>query len=213
VSPRRLVLASASPARRALLSTAGLHPEVAASGVAEDGVEALDAVETAATLSLRKATAVADRLGDGAGAPASDPVGADDAVVVGCDSVLAFVDEVRGKPASPDQAAAWWRTYRGRSGTLVTGHTVVDCGAGRHVTATSQTAVRFGRPSDGEIAAYVATGEPLGVAGAFTLDGYGAAFVDGIEGDHGTVLGVSLPLLRRLLADLDIAITDLWRAP
>jgi septum formation protein len=212
VSTRRLVLASASPARRALLSAAGLLPEVTVSGVGEDGVDGLDAVKTTATLSLRKAATVADRLRNEAGPPTSGPTAARGPVVVGCDSVLAFGDEVRGKPDSPGQAASWWRTYRDRTGTLVTGHTVIDVDAERQVTATSQTDVRFGRPTDDEIAAYVATGEPLGVAGGFTLDGYGAAFVDGISGDPGTVLGLSVPLLRRLLAGLDIAITDLWAA-
>jgi septum formation protein len=202
------VLASASPARRALLRTAGLAPEVVVSGVDEDGVAGLDAVATATALAQRKASAVADRLRSAEG---RDP--RPGAVVVGCDSVLAFGGEVRGKPASADEAAAWWRGYRGRQGTLVTGHTVIDLGTGAEASAAAETVVRFGHPSDDEIADYVATGEPLGVAGGFTLDGYGATFVDGIDGDHGTVLGLSLPLLRRLLAELDIAITDLWAAP
>jgi septum formation protein len=96
---------------------------------------------------------------------------------------------------------------------LVTGHVLVDATTGDEVAATAQTRVRFGKPSDAEIAAYVATGEPLRVAGGFTIDGYGAPFVDGIDGDHGTVLGLSLPLLRTLLAQLGVSVTDLWAAP
>ena len=98
----------------------------------------------------------------------------------------------------------------GRTGTLVTGHCVIDAATGRRAAAVAATTVRFGTPSPEEIAAYVASGEPLAVAGAFTLDGRGGWFVDGIDGDHGTVLGVSLPLLRRLLADLGISLTSLW---
>jgi septum formation protein len=204
------VLASASPARLSLLRAAGLAPEVMVSGVHEYGVDGLDAADAAASLALRKATSVADRL-RAHERRAIDALGPDDRpLVVGCDSVLAFGDEVRGKPGSPEQATAWWRSYRGREGTLVTGHAVVDVDAGTQATATTQTRVRFGCPSDAEIDAYVATGEPLAVAGAFTLDGYGAPFVDGIDGDHGTVLGLSPPALRRLLAELGVEITDLW---
>jgi septum formation protein len=200
VSARRLVLASASPARAALLRAAGLSPEVAVSGEAEDGLAGLAAPDLALTLAERKASAVAGRIARGDDAP----------LVVGCDSVLAFDGEVRGKPVSAEQATAWWRSYRGRSGMLVTGHAVVEAGTGRQAVGVAETVVRFGDPTDAEIAAYVATGEPLAVAGGFTLDGYAAPFVDGIDGDHGTVLGLSLPLLRRLLADLGVGVTDLW---
>jgi septum formation protein len=210
VSSRRLVLASASPARAALLRAAGLSPEVAVSGEAEDGLAGLPAPDLARTLAERKARAVAGRIARGPAAGAGAGPGDDPPLVVGCDSVLAFDGEVRGKPASADQAAAWWRSYRGRSGTLVTGHAVVEVGTGRQAVGVAETVVRFGDPTDAEIAAYVATGEPLTVAGGFTLDGYAAPFVDGIDGDHGTVLGLSLPLLRRLLADLGVGVTDLW---
>ena|SRR5690606_11721488 len=199
---RTLVLASASPARLTLLRAAGFAPRVEVSGVHEDGVEGDDPRDATCALAVRKAEAVAARL--------RREGGPDDALVVGCDSLLEFAGEVRGKPPSPDRARAWWRRYRGRSGRLVTGHAVVELGSGRRAEAASATTVRFGHPSDAEIDAYVATGEPLAVAGAFTLDGYGAPFVDGIDGDHGTVLGLSLPLLRALLADLGVAVTDLW---
>jgi len=216
VSARTLVLASASPARLGLLRTAGLAPRVVVSGEQEDGVDHLDARDTACTLARRKAEAVATRLSEALDSDALDPAdavdGGDPPLVLGCDSVLAFDGEVRGKPVSADEAATWWRGYRGRSGTLVTGHALVDLASGRRAAAPAETVVRFGRPSDAEIAAYVATGEPVAVAGGFTLDGYCAPFVDGIDGDHGTVLGLSLPLLRRLLAELDVDMTSLWAA-
>jgi septum formation protein len=199
---RTLVLASASPARLALLRATGFAPRVEVSGVDEDGVDGSDARDAACTLAARKAEAVAARLArEDEAAPS---------LVVGCDSLLVFAGEVRGKPASADQARAWWRGYRGRSGRLVSGHALVDVATGRRASGVAQTVVRFGRPSDAEVDAYVATGEPLAVAGGFTLDGYCAPFVDGVDGDHGTVLGLSLPLLRSLLADLDLAVTDLW---
>jgi septum formation protein len=197
------VLASASPARLALLRAAGLAPHVMASGIEEEGVEGLTAEDAARTLAERKADAVAARL-----AATTDPA----TLVVGCDSMLSIDGEVRGKPASADQARDWWRTQRGRSGTLVTGHAVVDTATGRRACAVARTVVRFGAPSDDELDAYIATGEPLAVAGACTIDGYGAPFVDGIDGDYGTVLGLSMPLLRRLLGELGVAITDLWVA-
>jgi septum formation protein len=174
-----------------------------ASGIEEEGVEGLTAEDAARTLAERKADAVAARL-----AATTDPA----TLVVGCDSMLSIDGEVRGKPASADQARDWWRTQRGRSGTLVTGHAVVDTATGRRACAVARTVVRFGAPSDDELDAYIATGEPLVVAGACTIDGYGAPFVDGIDGDHGTVLGLSMPLLRRLLGELGVAITDLWVA-
>jgi septum formation protein len=99
---------------------------------------------------------------------------------------------------------------RGRSGQLLTGHCVVDVGTGRCESATASTVVRFGTPSDTEVDAYVASGEPLHVAGAFTLDGRSAPFLDGIDGDAGNVIGLSLPLLRELLARHGVAVTDLW---
>ncbi|MFI1155903.1 Maf family protein [Streptomyces sioyaensis] len=196
--PRRLVLASQSPARLALLRQAGLAPEVVVSGVDEDALSAATPGELARILAEAKAAAVAAR---------PEVHGA---LVVGCDSVLELDGRALGKPADAEDATARWKSMRGRSGILQTGHCVIDTATGRQAAATASTTVRFGEPTDDEIAAYVASGEPLYVAGAFTLDGRSAPFIDGIDGDPGNVIGLSLPLLRRLLADLDVAITDLW---
>ncbi|WP_336050794.1 nucleoside triphosphate pyrophosphatase [Streptomyces sp. CA2R101] len=197
--PRRLVLASQSPARLGLLRQAGLAPEVIVSGVDEDALTAATPGELARVLAEAKATAVAAR---------PETAGA---LVVGCDSVLELDGRALGKPVDAEDATARWKSMRGRSGILQTGHCVIDTAAGgRQVSATASTTVRFGEPTDAEIAAYVESGEPLFVAGAFTLDGRSAPFIDGIDGDPGNVIGLSLPLLRRLLAGLDVAITDLW---
>ncbi|WP_093803349.1 nucleoside triphosphate pyrophosphatase [Streptomyces sp. Wb2n-11] len=195
---RRLVLASASPARLGLLRQAGLAPEVIVSGVDEDAITAPTPGELALVLAEAKAASVAARP-EAAGA-----------LVIGCDSVLELDGRALGKPADAEDATARWKSMRGRSGVLRTGHCVIDTATGRRTSATASTTVRFGEPSDAEIAAYVATGEPLHVAGAFTLDGRSAPFVDGIDGDPGNVIGLSLPLLRRLLADLGTPITALW---
>ena len=166
------------------------------SGVDETAFSAATPAELAGRLARAKAAAVADGLPDG--------------LVIGCDSLLDLDGRAMGKPASAAEAAARWREMSGRTGTLVTGHCVIDAATGRRAAAVAATTVRFGTPSEREIAAYVASGEPLRVAGAFTLDGRGGWFVDGIDGDHGNVLGVSLPLLRRLLADLGFGVTGLW---
>ncbi|WP_030668546.1 nucleoside triphosphate pyrophosphatase [Streptomyces sp. NRRL B-1347] len=197
---RRLVLASQSPARLGLLRQAGLAPEVIVSGVDEDAVTAPTPAELAKALARAKASVVAAR---------PDVKGA---LVIGCDSVLELDGQALGKPADAEEATARWKSMRGRAGVLQTGHCVYDTASGRHVAATASTVVRFGDPSDDEIAAYVASGEPLHVAGAFTLDGRSAPFIDGIDGDHGNVIGLSLPLLRRLLAELGVGITQLWAA-
>lgn len=196
--PRRLVLASASPARLGLLRQAGLAPEVIVSGVDEDALSAATPADLARVLAEAKAAAVAARP-EAAGA-----------LVVGCDSVLELDGEAHGKPADAEAATARWKAMRGRSGVLRSGHCVIDTVTGRAVSETASTTVRFGEPTDAEIAAYVATGEPLYVAGAFTLDGLSAPFVDAIDGNHGNVLGLSMPLLRKLLAEHGVAITDLW---
>ncbi|MFE4215333.1 nucleoside triphosphate pyrophosphatase [Streptomyces sp. NPDC056844] len=195
---RRLVLASASPARLGLLRQAGFAPEVIVSGVDEDALTAPTPGELALVLAEAKAAAVAARPE------------ASGALVIGCDSVLELDGEALGKPADSEEATARWKAMRGRSGILQTGHSVIDTATGRTASATASTVVRFGEPSDAEVAAYVASGEPLHVAGAFTLDGRSAPFVESIEGSHGNVIGLSLPLLRRLLGELGFSVTDLW---
>jgi septum formation protein len=125
--------------------------------------------------------------------------------------VLELDGEVHGKPASAEAATRRWQGMRGRSGVLHTGHCVVDTATGRSLARAARTVVHFADLDDAEIAAYVATGEPLGVAGAFTIDGLGGAYVTGIEGDPHTVVGISLPLLRVMLAELEVAWHDLWR--
>ncbi|MCQ8770119.1 Maf family protein [Streptomyces telluris] len=195
---RRLVLASQSPARLGLLKAAGLRPEVIVSGVDEDALTAPTPAELARVLAEAKADAVAARP-EAAGA-----------LVIGCDSVLELDGQALGKPDDAEDATARWKSMRGRSGILRTGHCIADTAMGRRVSATASTTVRFGEPSDAEIAAYVATREPLYVAGAFTLDGRSAPFIEGIDGDHGNVIGLSLPLLRKLLAELGMSITELW---
>ena len=191
-----LVLASASPARLRLLRDAGLDPRVVVSHVDESQVAATEPRALVQELATRKARVVADGLTSG--------------LVVGCDSMLLLDGRVLGKPADAAEATARWTAMRGRTGTLLTGHTVVDAATGRSASGVGATDVRFGTPSDDEVAAYVATGEPLHVAGAFTLDGRSAPFVDGIDGDAGNVIGLSLPLLRSLLGELDVRLTDLW---
>jgi septum formation protein len=198
--PHRLVLASASPARRALLTAAGIDADVLVSGVDESAVEADDAYTLSLSLARMKARAVAARL------PADPGV-----LVLGCDSVLAFDGEVLGKPADAAEAVKRWQAMRGRSGVLHTGHHLTELSSGRHAEGVGATVVHFADVTDQEIEAYVVTGEPLQVAGAFTIDGRGGAFVERIDGDPGNVIGLSLPLLRRLLDELGLSITELWR--
>jgi septum formation protein len=208
-----LVLASASAARLATLRSAGLAPYVLVSGVDEDAALRrygdLAPDEVALVLARAKAEAVAAVL-DSESAPEDAP---ENPVVLGCDSVLELDGEAHGKPADAAEATARWQRMRGRTGVLHTGHWVVDLredGTGATLGAVASTTVHFADVTDEEIAAYVATGEPLAVAGAFTTDGLGGAFVRGIEGDHHTVVGVSLPLLRDLLSECGVTWTSLW---
>jgi septum formation protein len=166
------------------------------SGVDEDALEAPTLPELVVALAEAKAVAVAKRP-EAAGA-----------VVVGCDSLLDVDGDVHGKPASVDEARARLRYLRGRSAVLRTGHCVVD--GDRLASADAATEVRFGDFTDAELDAYLATGEALAAAGSFTLDGRSAPFLDSIVGDHGNVIGLSLPLFRRLLGELDLTVMDLW---
>jgi septum formation protein len=198
-APAALVLASGSAARLRVLRDAGIDPEVVVSGVDESTDDGLGTAAVVELLAERKAAAVA------AGRPG--------ALVLGCDSLL-DLDGVRfGKPATAAQATSMWQRLSGREATLFTGHCLIT-GNGSRVRGVAHTAVRFGTPSDAELAAYIGSGEPMAMAGAFSIEGLGAPFVDSIDGDPGTVLGLSLPLLRRMLAEAGgVAITDLWRKP
>jgi septum formation protein len=200
----RLILASASPARLRTLRAAGLDPEVVVSGVDESTVTADRVADLAGRLAQLKAEAAATRL-----APEPRPT-----VVIGCDSLLELDGAAYGKPGSAEEAEEHWRRMRGRSGTLHTGHHVVvrRDGAEQCRSAVASTTVHFADLGDAEIRAYVATGEPLQVAGAFTVDGLGGPFVTGIEGDYHNVVGISLPLLRDLLGELGLPWPDLWAA-
>jgi septum formation protein len=199
MAPRTLVLASASPARERLLRDAGIDPEIIVSGIDESGFAHDDPHQLVEALATAKATAVASTLADSS------------SLVLGCDSMFEIYGEILGKPGTPAAATERWQRMRGKTGRLLTGHCVISVDTGAQAAGVGETVVHFGEPTDAEIAAYVASGEPLHVAGAFTLDGRAAPFIEGIEGDASNVIGLSLPLLRRLLAELGVGITELWR--
>lgn len=216
-----LVLASASPARLSTLKLAGITPAVQVSAVDEDEVLAdgtrrfgdLAAADAVLLLAEAKASDVAQQVEAGESAlPADD----DDIIVLGCDSMLELNSEIYGKPHSAEQARERWKLMRGATAELHSGHWLIDLrpaelgGTGATLGATSSTTVHFADVTDSEIDDYVASGEPLEVAGGFTIDGRGGPFVRGITGDHHGVVGLSLPLLRELLAEVNIPITQLW---
>lgn len=204
---RRFTLASGSPARLGLLRASGVHPEVVVSDVDEDEVErrareadpGLTPAGLVVALARAKGEAVASRIGE------------DDRLVLACDSVLEIDGEVVGKPLTPEVARERWRAMRGREGALHTGHWLHDLATGHTATAAAATRLQLADLSDEEIDGYVATGEPLHVAGGFTIDGLGAPFVE-VHGDPGTVIGVSLPTVRRLLLELGVGWWDLATA-
>lgn len=198
----RLILASQSPARLSVLRSAGIEPVVRVSGVDEDAlVESLEnptPEETVVALSSAKAEAIEHD---------------DECVFVGCDSMLLFEGELVGKPGTPEVARERWQRVAGKSGVLITGHTVLRVSGGAvtgRASAAESTTVRFGTPSAAELEAYIATGEPLHVAGGFTIDGLGGWYIDGIDGDHTSVIGISLSLTRRLLGQVGVSVSTLW---
>jgi septum formation protein len=210
VSPLvQLVLASQSPARLQVLRGAGIEPLVYISGVDENAIltglaEEVPPEGVVVVLAEAKARAVA------AAVAGELP----NSVVIGCDSMLEHNGFLIGKPGTADFARQRWMTMSGGTGVLHTGHTVLriqDGVLGMIASGTASTTIRFGSPSPAEIEAYVATGEPVNVAGGFTLDGYGGWFVEGIDGDPSAVIGISLPLTRRLLIEAGVSVVDLWK--
>lgn len=199
--PVPFVLASKSPARLATLRAAGVDPIVIVSDVDEDAVlvEARTRADAPVALALGDEPAVLARAKADAVVAAHSPA----AIVLGCDSMLELDGEIFGKPHSETQARERWRAMRGRSGVLHSGHCLIDNRGGSDspvlVEGQASTTVHFADLSDAEIDAYIATGEPLKVAGGFTIDGLGGPYIERIEGDPHAVVGVSLPLLRKLL--------------
>jgi len=197
---KKIILASASPARLALLRQSGIEPQVIVARVDEQSPELADlpASKVASVLAIRKAAMVADALPSESGAT----------LVIGCDSVLDFHGQVQGKPRNETEAIQRWRAMRGLSGVLYSGHSIIDLPTGRTFNDTAQTTIYFADIDDAEIQGYVASGEPLRVAGAFTIDGLGAPFIDRIEGDPSCVEGLSLPLLRRAIYHFGYSFRD-----
>lgn len=207
----RLVLASASPGRRKVLRQAGIDPLVIVSGVDEDAVIArLDPDAPPGHVTTALAAAKADAV-----ARVLEAAIAADCVVIGCDSMLYRDGELLGKPASADAARDGWQKMAGSSGQLYTGHCVIrlrDSKISFQAADATCTTVNFGKPSPTDLDAYIERGEPLAVAGGFTLDGLGGWFVDSVEGDPSAVIGIGLPLTRQLLTDAGVSISELWQA-
>lgn len=192
-----LVLASASPARRRLLSSAGIEPIVCPSDFDESKIQVRNPVELVQLLARGKAEAVAPQFTD--------------SLILGCDSVLSLNGEIHGKPANVVEAIVRWQQMRGLVGSLYTGHVLIDQIQQKTLVRCQMTQVYFAQLSDRQIEAYVATGEPLNCAGSFALEGYGGLFIEKLEGCHSNVIGLSLPLLRQMLAELGYDATDYWR--
>ncbi|NJK30370.1 MAG: septum formation inhibitor Maf [Acaryochloris sp. RU_4_1] len=194
------ILASASPARRQLLKTVGIDAIVRPSHLDESQITTLDPEVLVTTLATAKAELVAQE---------QPPP----ALVLGCDSVLEVGGEIYGKPKDIEEAIARWQRMRGQTGRLFTGHTLIDLSHSRQLTRCQITEVDFADLSDAQIQAYVETGEPLHCAGCFALDGRGGLWVNQIRGCHSNVIGLSLPLLRQMLAELGYDATQFWGIP
>jgi septum formation protein len=190
------VLASASPARRRLLQSVGINPLVCVSHFDEAQIQLSDPVALVETLAQRKAEVVLSEVND--------------SLVLGCDSILVVDNQIHGKPQDPVEAFTRWQKMRGRIGKLYTGHALIDQHQARQVVRCGITQVYFGQVTDAQIQAYIATGEPLACAGGFALEGKGSALIDKIEGCHSNVIGLSLPLLRSMLAELGYDLTSYW---
>ncbi|MDM9385558.1 nucleoside triphosphate pyrophosphatase [Chlorogloeopsis sp. ULAP01] len=192
----KFVLASASPARRRLLQTVGIEPIVCPSNFDESQAQLKDPAQLVQTLAQCKAQTVTPQFNS--------------ALIMGCDSVLALNNEIHGKPKDAGEARQRWQVMQNHFGDLYTGHTLIDLSQNRTLVKCQVTRVYFAPMSDRAIDAYIATGEPLKCAGAFALEGYGSLFVEKIEGCHSNVIGLSLPLLRQMLAELGYDVTDFW---
>jgi septum formation protein len=186
-----IVLASASPSRQRLLTSVGISPTVVVSGVDEEdsAYSQLSPRELVIALAIVKAHTVKEKI--------NYP-----AIIIGCDSTFEFEGKSLGKPGTPENAIARARSMSGKSGVLHTGHCFIDTDKGIEISDVVSTRVHFAQMSDQEIVGYVATGEPLNVAGGFTLDGLSAPFIAGIEGETSNVIGLSLPLLRNAINSL-----------
>ena len=207
----RVVLASASPSRRKVLRQAGIDALVVVSGVDEDEVvAALDAGSEPAEVTIALATAKAQSV-----ARAVEPLLASDCLIIGCDSMLFYGGELRGKPDSPAAARRHWQLMAGHSGELHTGHCVIRLRDHATVFQTAEnvvSTVHFGSPTTADLDAYIASGEPMTVAGGFTLNGVGGWFIDGIAGDPTAVVGISLPLIRKMVESAGLSLSRLWDA-
>lgn len=229
----RIVLASSSPSRLMVLRNAGVEPDVVKPDVDEDAIVAdllaaspeASPADIVCALAEAKAADVVARVGGtepgaatgtepGAAAGAEPGAAAGATVVIACDSMLLLDGELSGKPHTVDETVRRWRLQRGRAAELVTGHSITalsDAPEGtRSATAAISTTVRFGEPSDADVRAYAESGEPLGCAGAFTLEALGGWFIDGVDGDPSSVLGLSLPLIRRTLAGWGLDVSAFW---
>jgi septum formation protein len=191
----RLVLASSSASRLRILRDAGFDPDVVVSGVAED-FDRLTPAQAVVSIAERKAVAVGER--------------SPDSLVIGCDSMLELDGEAFGKPASTAETKEIWERLSDREAVLHTGHCLIDTSTGQRRSRLASSVVQFGAPSTKELAAYAATDEPFTLAGAFSIDGLSGPFVQAVHGSPSNVLGLSLPDLRDMLAEIGIDITDLW---
>lgn len=195
---RQFVLASASPARRQLLVSAGIQPFVCPSNFDEDQVQMDSPARLVQVLAESKASAVTPQFAN--------------AIVLGCDSVLWFDGQIYGKPDGINDAIARLNRMRGGMGELYTGHVLVDTTTGKRLVRYAVTRVFFARASDRQIEAYVRSGEPLRCAGAFAIDGKGSLFIEKIEGCYTNVIGLSMPLLRTMLDELGYSVADFWHS-
>ncbi len=194
-----LILASKSPARRKLLEAAGLTFSVEPSSFDESSVVCHEPKQLVETLAIKKAEVVA--------ANHPEPV-----IVLGADSLFVLDGEIYGKPDNAEESLLRLQKMQGSTGVLYTGHAAIDTQQGRTISCVGKTKVYFAQMSLAEIRRYIATGEPLACAGSFALDGFGGLFIERIEGCHSNVIGISLPLVRHMLADLGYSVSELWSA-